>query len=407
MNTDRAFSKLQDNEYTQPEVTPLEATPLGDTPILENNPITTDSNQNHDVEAKTVDINSPETQEKPPKRRIAEICAFIIAIILIASTVAMFIQSSKKANAPSEYCNEIGITVQITNGLPPSLTNEQVISHLGTYGSFNWQEVDGYSFSCVDGRGTNQEIGTPGGDFSEFLLGLNMYFKLTNQTYSYDRVFDLFQTFITNDVDKNRPFYYHTDDLRLSWIFGNISYQYPQDGIPRYLDIADQQKWFYYLTLPQNQGCSHIRLTMTDPIEYETPLDLSQMLLKAFYDAMWNIDEFGFFLVVAVHGPQTAVAFTEIDVTGSCISKVPLATPTIAYGGKNTSMFIYNSQAVETFRRDILSQFLSNFDPNYPIDPNVLFQSMMDLSATQNAITVEHLAKTLPYYLVQVKTPNV
>jgi len=287
----------------------------------------------------------------------------------------------------------------------PTLTNEQVISHLGTYGSFNWQQVDGYSFSCVDGRGTNPEIGTPGGDYSEFLLGLNLYFKLTNQTYSYERVFDIFQTFITKDVNKQRPFYYHTDDRRLGWVFGNLSYNY--NTIPRYLDPSEQPQWFYYLTLPQNQGCSHVRLTMTESAEYETPLDLAQMLLKAFYDAMWNIDEFGFFLVVAVHRPQTAVAFTEIDVTGSCISYVPLATPTIVSGNANISMYIYNSQAVETFRRDILSQFLASFDPNYPIDSNKLFQAMMDLSATQNAITVNHLAKNLPYYLVQVKTPNV
>jgi len=145
------------------------------------------------------------------------------------------------------------------------------------------------------------------------------------------------------------------------------------------LDISEQQMWIEQLTLPQNQGCSHVRLFMSKADEYDTPLNLSQMVLRSFYDALWNrADEFGLFLVVAVHGPQTAVAFTDVDVTGSCISKVPLATPTVPNGG---SSFIISSQAVETFRRDILSPFLSNFDPNYPIDPNVLFQAMMTLSA--------------------------
>jgi len=201
MNSDRAFSKLQDEGYSQPEGNAtIDAeenvtTDPEENAIInsENKSTTIESDNKLDMETKNLKPQYQEPQYlepqsprpdnevstgKPPKRRIAEACAFIIAIILIASTVAIFIQNTKKTNAPTEICTETGITVQITNGLPPTLTNDQVISHLGTFGSFVWQEVDGSSFSCVDGRGTNPEIGTPGGDFSEFLLGLNMTLNL-------------------------------------------------------------------------------------------------------------------------------------------------------------------------------------------------------------------------------------
>jgi len=381
MDTGRAFSKLQDIDEGNVKIDSEQLTTV-----------------DLEVKSEFPQATTEKSINKTTKRYLANLLAFFIIVLLVGSILAIFVQSSKKS---SEICKEIGYSIKIMNGVARTLTDEQIISHLGTFGNFTWEVVDGYSFSCVDGRGSNPEIGTPGGDYSEFVLGLNVYFKLTNQSFTYERIFDLFQSFITKDVNKQRPFYYHTDDLHLNWALGNLSYPLNSD-IPQYVDIAQQPLWIEQLTLPQNQGCSHVRLFMSKPDEYETPVNLSRMILKAFYDALWNIDEFDLFLAVAVHGPQTAVAFTDVDVTGNCISKVPLATPTVPNGG---SSFIISSQAVETFRRDILSPFLSNFDPDYPIDPNVLFNAMMDLSAVQNAITVEHLAKHLPYYLVQINTP--
>jgi len=145
-------------------------------------------------------------------------------------------------------------------------------------------------------------------------------------------------------------------------------------------------------------------LTLSEPDQYDTPLDLSQMLINAFYDAMWNSDEYNnnLFLIKTVHGPQKAVGFTEINVDGSCTSYVPLASPTV----NGNSMFVFNAHAVDTFRRDILAPFLANFDPYIPADATVLFEAMDELSDKQNAYTVAHLAGTLPYYLVTIHTPQ-
>jgi hypothetical protein len=89
----------------------------------------------------------------------------------------------------------------------------------------------------------------------------------SSRPFSVDEVTNFFSSFMAAVARPNRPIYYHTDDSRLRLAFQIVADAgvSPQPSILPLiapLEPALRATWLDALTLPETQGCGHIRLLL-------------------------------------------------------------------------------------------------------------------------------------------------
>jgi hypothetical protein len=90
---------------------------------------------------------------------------------------------------------------------PSALPQDLVKQHFDTdlnRDSFKSLSARSVSFACVDSRSEEPLLGTPGGDMSEFMAAVGLYFNLTNTPFSQDVVDDLFNSYLAKGFGKSR-----------------------------------------------------------------------------------------------------------------------------------------------------------------------------------------------------------
>ena len=119
--------------------------------------------------------------------------------------------------------------------------------------------ADARFFSCIDARNENSVIGAFGGDFGEFLLGLDTYraMCMAKRELEEEHVYYLMKDFVKENATPQRPFYMHTDDTRMRDLLEAMD----ADEFPaREPDAVTKQKWFDLLlqTEKRYHGCGHL-----------------------------------------------------------------------------------------------------------------------------------------------------
>jgi hypothetical protein len=215
----------------------------------------------------------------------------------------------------------------------------------------------------------------------------------------------------------SRPFYFHTADSSLEYIFdavGNQSGRRPI-AVPEFAPENETLRNIWYEVLSTNsqgQGCGHIRLMM-DPNNFEaygfeSPAEtrVNTWLIKSFFKYFWSTPtdsmqrrktDFSVLL-----GPLKGRALAIIDNEGpGCMNQTIAIKPNHA----GSTQFIYHGRAVQTFREEVLAPFFTR-RVDSSLNTSAMFEEIMAIQNTQLNASLYLLSplNALPVYSVSVKT---
>jgi hypothetical protein len=285
--------------------------------------------------------------------------------------------------------------------------DKEVQDHLST--SFNLVDrplvdIRKTPMSCIDSRNTHETIGTPGGDFAEFLAGLKVLLD-TNKEYARvlgnQRALDgLVLRLLALFIKKlGRPFYMHSSMKHLKKLLEEMKVdRLPRGAVPK--NLSD---WMEQVVKPQHVGCGHIRHMLETPKEYKMPVALTKALIRAVYRIYWSqysdaieLDFYDGNLVA-----KALLVVAEPPIRSKCSSfffpaVVPHVDDSIEFD--NESLFVYHAGAAKQFRQMFTIPFIMSYLKNKRISPRALFNNLNSLAKTQLEHTQGILAKDLPVY---------
>jgi len=260
-------------------------------------------------------------------------------------------------------------------------------------------------WSCIDGRSTDGILGTPGGDSGEFVRALTIFQQNGGNITSEQDVVTLFRGFMAT-ISEDRPFYMHTDYTSVQNLQNLIKAIYPQYVCLLRLPKKIQQQVFPMLVDPSNIGCSHLKTMMLRPDEYQTPANLTGAFIKAYFDYMWNHEDFSklnwfmedYEVLLGNHTESAVINILPIlPPTGKCSGKLPMIAPT----SNSYSFYINHPNSVGPFR----DQLASFFAPLLSNMTAAQFRSALDvLGSFQTNLTVTYTAgdKSIFYVTINV-----
>jgi len=313
----------------------------------------------------------------------------------------------------SQYCMVPSANV-VTDSRGLGYTPEEVQLHL-ELPSISFVDPEFHLWSCIDGRSSEGILGTPGGDSGEFLLALSVFQQLTKRTTSWtasnsnnnsnetdcdeQEILAIFRDFM-DTISPSRQFYMHSDVHALESVAEEV-----QDFLPEF-NITDvplpfQQEVLNLLVLPNNIGCGHLRNVLLYPELYQVPRNMTCAFIKAFYDYMWNHENW---TKLALHFPDYAIlngnhseravvniVATSSDGNSNCSSLAPLIVPRNQMG----SIFVNHPTYIGAFR-DVLASFFVKRNNN--ISFSEMRMLMDSLGILQLNYTCNLLASGLPIY---------
>jgi hypothetical protein len=265
------------------------------------------------------------------------------------------------------------------------------------------------TFSCVDARSSHPILGTPGGDFAEFAIGLDVYFRSIGTNPTLEAVRDLFKKFMKAHISKSRPFYFHTDDSRLRRVYNKM-----ETSLGRKITVlpyktpeskSEAELWLTELTESYAQGCGHIRLMIDYPADYGLSSNfIIKSLIRVYYEEWWSRSvegkkDFDFNIKL---GPLIGGAIAIVNNSGpACGDSSPLISPSA--GG--STLFVYHPTAVSAFRESVLVPFFAQKISNQVSSTSFLSQ-VNSLFTTQLTSTLTKLApaNAVDLFSVQIRS---
>ncbi|RKP17337.1 hypothetical protein ROZALSC1DRAFT_30841 [Rozella allomycis CSF55] len=235
----------------------------------------------------------------------------------------------------------------------------QTKQHLSLSGSSTIMTPYKQSVGCVDARNPHHVIGSPGGDFAEFVSSFTTIYRFNkNQKYfknmskNKDYFFNLLSEFVKN-MPPGRKFYLHTTKEAISSVFQKsiIPVELKGEKLTRALDSLSKSK---------NNGCGHIKYMLENPDKYFTPKELVKGFLQAFWRIYLTSDLRSKLQVDLYEGKLDAKAVVIVKHSASkdepkeCMDAFPAFVP---HPNKN-STFVYHPQAAKVFRNQIVIKSL-------------------------------------------------
>jgi len=326
-------------------------------------------------------------------------------------------------------CQVTGVTVNYAMGplgngssVEP-YTEDEVAEALLGYGAFaldaNGDPIylwpQNTTYACVDARGSDDvsidKFQVPGGDISELAMGITIFGRVMNITnMTQENIMDVLVAFANYTITEERPFYYHTDQTKLNYAFDmvyelvNQTGAYPNFTRPVVLPFSQPEDpqlaaiWYQALTYKHNQGCGHVRLTMTYPTEYygltEDEESILPDLVESFYKWWWPTEynstarRLAYYSILP--GPLVGRAVTAIDNAGpGCPGQYPEVVP--FHGG--STQFIYQGAAQATFQAEVMTGFFEW----YAMEAGMSGFNSTEFSAQLNELSGTQLGATLTY----------
>jgi len=252
-------------------------------------------------------------------------------------------------------------------------------------------------------------LGTPGGDFVEFLSALQLYEFLTNSTFTQANVKEYLVDWL---LISPTPLYYHTDETARSLLERNIMINGIRGVVG--LDLEDplqeqQAELLKELVKAAHQGCYVLKALIATPERFYLRPALIDGLITSLYEVMWDKTRQGpdgplykkiDFIVSA--GTPTEKAWINFRGNYRCEDehKAPLFTPRAS----NTSqVFVNHPEAIGVARTLLSRYFLTRSPPAMVSLPEFLgYLNRQGLFVMESV--AEILAGTrMPFYTVQVE----
>jgi len=269
----------------------------------------------------------------------------------------------------------------------------------------HWEHAGHHYLACVDPRNIDGMIGTPGGEISEFIIGISA--KLASRkdldlTTSNDKLdlvmLEEMRNYINENNSPERPFFYHTGQDYLN----NALTIMRQTSFPYVRPITNLTLWLDALSDASAQGCSHLRYMLLEPTIYKVPYGITRSAIKTVYKLQWEakyapkilIHNYQFKMKpkgILVVAPNKDVAMPE-----ECAEMQPLLTPTIYPETlKQKSAFIYHQHYIEEFRTKVLAPYFMKTNTESAA------KAMIELADKQLDRTIEHIAYGLPIAVME------
>eukprot|EP01087_Luapelamoeba_hula_P023729 TRINITY_DN878_c3_g1_i1.p2 TRINITY_DN878_c3_g1~~TRINITY_DN878_c3_g1_i1.p2 ORF type:complete len:310 (-),score=52.14 TRINITY_DN878_c3_g1_i1:64-993(-) len=286
------------------------------------------------------------------------------------------------------------------------VSEEALSQHVGA-DKAQWADATKSYWSCIDGRETEPVFGTPGGDYSELLMGLAVLEKNAGITLTEEQVNDLFSSWL-DTISAERKFYMHTDDHCVPHLLEAVGLpkdsdvrQIPADKVDAALEVVDQ---------PQNIGCGHIKFALIHASDYGLSADLPKFLIRAFYKRLWSGDAEKLHLAV-VKGPHEEKAVVMVKEAQTPASEsaafAPKLSPTFTESGA-VSVFMAHPGFVHSgIRRPVASFVVKQLEERFAgasdVNESAVVAQLDELANVQLGQTVPRLAGHMPIYELSVK----
>lgn len=288
-----------------------------------------------------------------------------------------------------------------------ALDADFVLRALASPGAVRWTSLAALlvtgSQSCVDGRDANAVLGSPGGDAGELLLALAAVEDLRGAPLTPEQVGCALDAVLLHFG----RLYMHTDRHALDHLaealdadrrfedapVGNL------DALERWIarpPRALEEPLLQHLVQPDNNGCGHLRLTLSVAQEYGLRPRLARMVLEAIHRARWRggaVD----LVTLEGHHDEQAILLVRVDEPLHPWSRVPMIAPRL--GGRQ--VFVHHPQVACWLREQLASLITSESHLLPSVDADALAARMRTLGERQLQATLTRLADGLPVHHVQ------
>jgi len=230
----------------------------------------------------------------------------------------------------------------------------------------------------------------------------------------------IFRAFMDKVASPSRPFYFHTDESKLSELFKAVAAEgvKPKPVVFPTIAPSDSNEagiWYKLLAKPEYQGCGHVRLMLYKYKEYGlTSPFVPEELIKAFFAYWWptpiGSPQRAKIMFSIKRGPLSGKAVAIITNEGpACKDKTPAAVA--AYRG--SSIFVYHQAAVAEFRAKVLGPFFAEiagqskyWGQQIKFDQAAYMKHLEALAAKQLGYTINNLppADAVSLFKVAFKT---
>ncbi|MHA7879981.1 MAG: hypothetical protein ACX931_09335 [Saccharospirillum sp.] len=147
--------------------------------------------------------------------------------------------------------------------------------------------------TCVDGRTQGMRYSVAGGSFGLVVHTLARI-QETHDTLLQEEEIDQYLALFAHQVG---PLYLHSDQHALDCIYSRMGL--PQTTRLKDLTLSQRRSFCELATLPEYQGCGHVKLMMDNEADYGIPQTLIKRSLKAFMKRYFSGDDAFMFDILA------------------------------------------------------------------------------------------------------------
>jgi hypothetical protein len=292
-------------------------------------------------------------------------------------------------------CSVNSITYNLVRGprIPstvPQFNISDIKAHLDEEGLSIYASNIKSTYSCVDGRKDDPILASPGGDWGEFILGLETYFSNRRDlVVTQPLVQSILHRYISEVATTTRPFYYHTAKHYVDLLLESLEI-FPKPVIFPESEPTNSDLWYAAFLQYPHQGCGHVRYMVKNQTSFGimTP-NLPQMVLESYLRIWWSGDSSitSKMTFDILQGGLDSGAIAVVTNEGpGCLDHSPLVAP----NELGNSVFVYHPHAVNDFRHQVVIPFFKRYDKT--IDSGKFWGDMSLLAQIQLEVVLTVLA---------------
>eukprot|EP00299_Pterocystis_sp_00344_P010074 c4424_g1_i1.p1 GENE.c4424_g1_i1~~c4424_g1_i1.p1 ORF type:complete len:390 (-),score=110.11 c4424_g1_i1:58-1227(-) len=275
------------------------------------------------------------------------------------------------------------------------MTEDDVRTVMGNPLLLRWVNVNDHHFSDWEPRTDAPVLGTPGGDFIEFINMLDTFEDLAKVKLQWWHCRGIMYTFLAKT--KKMSFYYATDTKALRQLQAMVDI----DNLDLRVKPSDGERWRILNALlhPDTNGCSTLRGILQDPGQYDLRPGLAQCAIIGFFDVIWNKYrlEGKKLRIVLLDNMKQPKGVLKIRTSEACQER--RLVPLLEVRKANFEMFVAHVDAVNSFRAE-LSKFMADLSDR--VDPTKFLEHMKANGAKYLSLATASAGAGLPVYEVDI-----
>lgn len=312
---------------------------------------------------------------------------------------------------------------RVMNDLKKAKTRVEIFNHLNSPGAVQWivlkQLFKDFFQSCVDGRGLQAVIGTPGGDMGLIVTILSVAEKIRGRIFSRDEVDQIFASYCKTFG----KFYMHTDQHGLEKLQKLVAKEKlfadkkvsemsidEFEALVRKANKAQQEVLLKHLIKPETMGCGHLRLALQNALQYGVREELIEALVVSFYTTLWNSPEKVEWVVLRGGHAEKLVLVVHVKNPDQMTAEtlVPAVVPLNVAGSTGEAVdefFIYHPEVIAAIVQAVaVTCVTEGIIPGLTsLHINAFLNGVQQMNGDQLGATLGHLAPDLELWHAELE----